>query len=131
MANLLERAFFGKETCLIFSLNKNNEVYFQFGKLTGKDSTGKDEWLWKKVKMNDAELGEIILVLDHKKPKTSFFHSFENNGTKTTTQIWIERMPNNNIILKVKEANRALNEGEQQVLLTLLRHAIIMMNMKL
>lgn len=122
---LLERAFFGKDSCLVVALNSENQCYFQFGKKNG------EEWLWKKVKMNDVELGDIITVLEEKKPKVSFFHSFEKNGNKSTTQIWVERLDGGNVRFAVTEANRALMPGEQQVLRALLKHIIVMMNLSL
>lgn len=128
---LLERAFFGKDSCLVVSMNNENQCYFQFGKITGKDAAGKDAWLWKKTKMNDVELGDIISVLEGTKQKTSFFHSFEKGATKTQTQIWVERLDGGNVRFSVKEAGRALMPGEQQVLLLLLRHIILMMNLTL
>jgi len=127
---LLERAFFGKDSCLVVAVNNENDCYFQFGKINGQKD-GKDAWLWKKTKMNDVELGDVISVLEEKKPKVSFFHSFTKNGQKTTTQIWIERLDGGNVRFGVKEASRTLMPGEQQVLLTLLRHAILMMNLSL
>lgn len=128
---LLERAFFGKDSCLIVSLNAKNECYFQFGKISGKDNGGKDSWLWKKTKMNDVELGDILDVLEKRKEKVSFFHSFGKGTDKSQTQIWVERLQNESVIFRVKEASRALQTGEQQVLITLLRHIILMMSLRL
>lgn len=124
MKTLLEKAFFGKDSCLVINFNEKNECYFQFGKANN------DKWTWKKTKMNDVELGDILLVLEGKKDKVSFYHSFEKNGNKSTTQIWVDRL-GNNVAFKVKEATRAISPGEQQVLITLLRHIILMMHLKL
>lgn len=128
---LLERAFFGKDSCLVVSLNNRNECYFQFGKVAEKNVSGKDFWSWKKTKMNDVELGDILDVLEQRKPKISFFHSFSKDGAKSQTQIWVERLDGGNVRFSVKEANRALMAGEQQVLIVLLKHIILMMNLTL
>lgn len=121
---LLERAFFTKESVLKVMLNSRNECYFQWG--WKEQST----WKWKKVKFNDMELGEILLVLEGKAEKASFFHTFEAGGESTTTQIWIHRSQEY-CTFKVKECSKSLNKGEQKVLDVLLRHAILMINLNL
>lgn len=119
---LLERAFFSQENVLKVLVNNRNECYFQWG---WKASNG---WEWKKVKFNDAELGEILLVLDGIKEKVSFFHSFGEGKGKMTTQIWINRS-GGFCSFKVKESSKSLNAGEQKVLSVLLAQAIVMMNL--
>lgn len=131
MKTILERAFFGKDSCLVVNMNSNNECYFQFGKISTKNPQGKDAWVWKKAKMNDVELGDIINVLEARQQKVSFFHSFTKDATKSQTQIWVERLEGGNVVFRVKEATRALVLGEQQVLAILLRHIIVMMHLKL
>lgn len=121
--SLLERAFFSQESVLKVVVNNKNECYFQWGwKAQGK-------WDWKNVKFNDAELGEILLVLEGGKDKVSFFHNFETRKGKTITQIWINRS-NSYCTFKVKECSKGLNTGEQKVLEVLLKHAIVMMNLE-
>jgi len=105
-------------------LNSDRDCYFQWG---WKTPAG---WAWKKVKFNDAELGEILLVLEGLKEKVAFFHSFEGREGKTTTQIWINRS-GGYCTFKVKECSKGLNEGEQRVLQQLLGHAIVMMSLTL
>lgn len=119
---LLERAFFAQESVLKVMLNNRNECYFQWGWKSG------NTWSWKKVKFNDIELGEILLVLEGQKEKTAFFHSFEGREGKTTTQIWINRS-GGYYTFKVKECSKGLNERERRVLQQLLQHAIVMINM--
>lgn len=125
MKQLLERAFFGKDTCLIVSFSAKNECYFQFGKKNG------NEWTWKKVKMNDVELGDIIMVLEGRRKNISFYHSFTKDNKTSTTQLWVDRLDNDSVAFRVKEATRALLPGEQQVLLVLLKHIILMTNLQL
>lgn len=130
----LQKAFFGKDNCLKVSLNKDMDCYFEFGTPKTKDSasgkSGPDKpvqgWNWKPVKFNDAELGEIILVLEGKKTSTSFFHDFK--GDKT--QIWISKTEKF-FSIKVKELTKGLNDGEQVVLREILKHAVVRMNIKL
>jgi len=119
----LQKAFFGKDNCLKVSLNKNMECYFEFGTPKANKEEG---WNWKPVKFNDAELGEIILVLEGKKTSTSFFHDFK--GDKT--QIWINKTEKF-FSIKVKELTKGLNDGEQVVLREILKHAVVRMNIKL
>lgn len=132
----LQKAFFGKDNCLKLTLtekyneqNKPNyskineyECYMEFGmpKQNSKD------WHWKPVKFSDTEIGEIINVLEGKKQQASFFHDFK--GEKT--QIWIKKTEKF-FSVKVKEMSKGLNEGEQRVLLELLKHIIVRMNIKL
>ena len=122
MKQLLERAFFGKDTCLIVSYK--DDCYFQFGKKSG------DNWSWKKVKMNDVELGEIMLVLEGRLNKTSFYHSFSKDGVTSKTQIFIDTLDSGAVSFRVPEVTRALQKGEQQVLLVLLKHIVLMSNLQ-
>ena len=121
---LLQRAFFAQESVLKVLLNDRNECYFHWG---WKTPAG---WEWKKAKFNDMELGEILLVLQGRKEKTAFYHSFDGQGGKVTTQIWVNR-GGGHCTFKVKEASKSLTEAEQKVLETLLQHAIVLMNLTL
>lgn len=114
---IISKAFFGKSNCLKLVFNKKKECYFQFG----QEKAG--EWEWKNVKFSDIELGVIIQVLEGRKEKASFFHSF---GDKKT-QIWLQRV-DNSVIIKIKEVSKALNEGEQEVLGILLKRIILQKN---
>ncbi|MCC7574030.1 hypothetical protein KO361_00355 [Candidatus Woesearchaeota archaeon] len=117
MKKILGKDFFGKDNCLKAYLNEKLEFYFEFGKKS------EDSWSWKKVKMNDLELGEIILVLEDKKKSISFFHDFK--GDKT--QIWVNK--DKFFFVKVKELSKSLNDGEQVVLRELLKYSVLRMNM--
>ncbi len=116
----LSRAFFGKDNCLKVYLNDKLECYFEFGS-PNKQGEG---WKWKPVKFNDAELGEMIGVLEGRKENVSFFHDFK--GDKT--QIWVRRNADK-FSIKVKELAKGLNFGEQMVLKELLGHCIVRMNL--
>ncbi|MCF7872469.1 hypothetical protein K9L97_05540 [Candidatus Woesearchaeota archaeon] len=120
-SQILSKAFFGKNNCLKAYLNDKLDFYIEFGKMQDEKT-----WSWKKVKMNDDELGELLNVLEGKKNTINFFHDFK--GDKT--QIWTS-MKDKFFFIKVKEVNKSLNEGEQRVLLELLRYSILRMNMKL
>ncbi|MFP4567485.1 MAG: hypothetical protein ACLFN8_00930 [Candidatus Woesearchaeota archaeon] len=117
MKKIFGRDFFGKDNCLKAYLNERCEFYFEFGKNIGSS------WSWKKVKMSDVELGEILLVLEEKKSSVAFFHDF--NGDKT--QIWVNR--DKFFFIKVKELSKSLSAGEQVVLRELLRYATLRMNL--
>ena len=98
-------------------LNEQKECYFHFG--TEKNNS----YEWKKVKMCDNELGEIVLVLQNKKTSTAFFHKFKGNDT----QIWINKK-DKYFFIKVKELSKSFSEGEQVVLKILLENIIWKMN---
>lgn len=117
---LLNKAFFGKNNCLKITLNMDKDCYFHFGVLKNEQQ---NSWEWKKVKFNDMELGEMINVLDNKKPSVSFFHKF--NGGQT--QIWVNKSEKY-FFIKVKELSKSLSEGEQAVLKVLLERLIWIMN---
>lgn len=120
MKKIINKAFFGKNNCLKAGLNEKSDFYFEFGTQNG------EAWSWKKVKMNDGELGEILNVLEGRKTSVSFFHDFK--GDKT--QIWINKK-DDAFFIKVKELSKSLNSGEQTVLREILRHSILRMNMEL
>jgi len=113
----INKAFFGKNNCFKLILNEEKECYFHFG--TEKS----DSYEWKKVKMSDNELGEILHVLKKEKPSVAFFHKY--NGADT--QIWINRK-DNYFFIKVKELSKSFSEGEQKVLELLLSYTILEMN---
>ncbi len=116
MKKLFGRDFFGKNTCFKAYLNDKCEFYFEFGKKEG------DAWSWKKVKMNDLELADIILVLEKEKKSVSFFHDFK--GDKT--QIWVNQ--DKFFFIKVKELSKSFSDGEKVVLRELLKYAVLRMN---
>lgn len=118
---IINKAFFGKNNCLKAGLTDTGDFYFEFGK-TADTKT----WTWKKVKMNDDELGQILCVLEEKKDSVSFFHDFK--GDKT--QIWINKK-DEFLFIKVKELSKSLSQGEQLVLRELIRYSILRMNMVL
>jgi hypothetical protein len=119
MKKITGKDFFGKDNCLKAYLNNNLEFYFEFGKKNN------EAWTWKKVKMSDIELGEIIMVLEDKKKNVSFFHDFK--GDKT--QIWVNK--EKYCFIKVRELSKSLSDGEQIILRELIKYSILRMNMQL
>lgn len=121
VTQILTKAFFGKKNCLKAYLNDKLDFYLEFGK-TADEKT----WSWKKVKMNDDELGQILSVLEGTQDSVSFFHSFKEDKT----QIWVNKSKEA-FFIKVKELSKSLSIGEQYVLRELLKYSIIRMNMHL
>ncbi|MFW5865475.1 MAG: hypothetical protein ACOCU6_00080 [Nanoarchaeota archaeon] len=117
---ILQKAFFGKDTCLKITLSNNKECFMEFGKPSTDKTNG---WRWKPVKFNDIELGEILLVLEKEKEQTSFFHTFKDEKT----QIWISRK-GSYTTFKVKEASKGLNDGERVAMREIIKHCIVRMN---
>jgi hypothetical protein len=117
---ILNKAFFGKINCLKILMNTEGEVYFHLGL---KDS--KDVWNWKKVKMSDSELGDIVNVLNQKESKCSFYHSFKD----VKTQIWCNKSENS-FNIKIGDASKNLTIGEFEVLRILIEKCVIKMNFK-
>jgi hypothetical protein len=114
---ILNRAFFGKINCLKILMNSEKEVYFHLGlKKMGN-------WDWKKVKMSDNELGEIINVLSCKDGACSFFHSYNEKKA----QIWIKKSEKS-CNVKINEVSKNLTVGEFEVLRILLEQCVRMMN---
>lgn len=113
---ILQKDFFTKTTCFKVQLNKDKECYFHWGLKTG------EKWGWVKVKVNDSEIGEVIRILDGKKPSIAFFHQY--NGVKR--QIWVSRKEDK-VYLKVTEMTKSLTDGEQEVLSAILKHIIVKM----
>ena len=113
---LLERAFFGKDNCFIIALNSNKECYFRFG-------VKKAAWEWKKIKISDVELADILAVIEKKKPKTAFYHKFN----ETATQIWVNSSEEY-LTIKVRESSKSFSIAEQQILKVLIERMIWIMN---
>ena len=111
---IISKAFFGKNNCLKVTFNNQRDCYFEFG------TALKEKWSWKKVKLNDGELGDILRVLEGKSQSVSFFHDFK--GDKT--QIWINKK-DDLFFIKVRELSKSLSTGEQRVLEELLKFMIM------
>ena len=114
---LMNKAFFGKNNCLKVMLNSSKECYFHFGVLIN------EKWQWKKIKMQDTELGSIMMVLDNQKSACSFYHKYNAEAT----QIWVNRS-NQNFFIKANKQSKQLTDGEQVVLRVLLEKIIWVMN---
>ena len=111
---IISKAFFGKNNCLKVTFNNQRDCYFEFG------TSKQEKWSWKKVKLNDGELGDILRVLEGKSLSVSFFHDFK--GDKT--QIWINKK-DDLFFIKVRELSKSLSTGEQRVLEELLKFMIM------
>lgn len=125
---LVKRSFFGKGNCFKYLLYDDGTVMFHFG------VEGKQGWEWKKVKMSDAELGEVLLVLEGRQEEASFFHSFGSGKEETRTQIWVnakEESGKRAFFIRVKELSKSFNLGEQRVLAALVAHSLVRMNLHL
>lgn len=120
MAQVVSKVFFGQSTAFKITLNKDGDVYFNLGKKSN------ESWSWKKAKMNDVELGEILSVLEGSNTSTSFYHEF--GGEKK--QIWINAK-GDALFIKIDDYSKGLNPGEQMVLRELLKHCMLRMNMEL
>ena len=104
---IMERSFFGKINCFKVQLNNEKDIYFHLGLLEQKQSI----WNWKKVKMSDTELGEIVNILKKDEANTSFYHSFNN----TKTQIWCKKS-SQSFSIKIDNFSKNLTIGEFEVL---------------
>jgi hypothetical protein len=120
--SVFEKVFFGKDNAFKLNLNDEGDVYFQLG--TKEDDS--DDWTWKKAKMSDVEIGEIINVLENEQPKASFYHEFQ--GEKT--QIWVNRK-DKYVFVKIGDTSKSLDAGQQTVLRELLKYAVLRSNMEL
>lgn len=108
----LNKAFFGKINCLKIQLSQDNKVYFHLGLKKGT-------WIWKKVKMNDGEIGEILHTINQKEAKCSFYHKFGDSKT----QIWC-RKDEKGFSIKIDEVSKNLFIGELEVFKILLIECI-------
>ena len=116
---ILNKAFFGKINCLKVLMNADKEVYFHLGLL--KKNVGVEEWGWKKVKMSDNELGEIVNLLNKEVGSCSFFHSFNEKKA----QIWCKKS-DKFFNIKINEVSKNLAVGEFEVLRLCLEQCIRM-----
>ena len=125
---LVKKSFFGKGNCFKYLLYDTGVVMLHFGTERGKD------WTWKKVKMNDMELGDVLLVLEGRKQEANFFHSFGDGKDQQKTQIWVNSKQDAKgkaFFIKVKELSKSFSEGEQRVLEALIGHSLVRMNLEL
>lgn len=112
---ILNKAFFGKINCLKVLMNSEKDVYFHLGLLKN------EEWVWKKVKMSDNELGEIVNLLNKEIGSCSFFHSFNDKKA----QIWCKKS-DKFFNIKINEVSKNLTVGEFEVLRICLEQCVRM-----
>ncbi|MFW6285553.1 MAG: ribonuclease HI family protein [Nanoarchaeota archaeon] len=110
---LIDKSFFGKINCFKIQLNNNLEVYFHMGLLKN------NKWDWKKVKMSDVELGQIIHLLKHNEGKVAFFHKFNQNKT----QIWCNKAIDR-FSIKIDEYSKNFTIGEFEALNIIIEECI-------
>lgn len=110
---IINKAFFGKINCFKVQMNKDNDVYFHLGILKGQ------VWTWKKVKMSDIELGEIINLLGKEEAKCAFYHKFADSKT----QIWCNRSKTG-FSIKIDDVSKNLSIGELEVFKIILQKCI-------
>ncbi len=110
---IVDKSFFGKINCLKVQMNRDKDIYFHMG--IEKDK----KWSWIKVKMNDAEIGEILHLLEQNEGKCSFFHSFNDNKT----QIWCNKSKTG-FSIKIKDISKNLTIGEAHILKIILNGCI-------
>jgi hypothetical protein len=114
---ILNRAFFGKINCLKILMNSEKEVYFHIGLLK------MGNWEWKKVKMSDNELGEIIGALSKCDGACAFYHKYNDKKA----QIWVKKSEKS-CNVKINEVSKNLTIGEFEVLRIILEQCVRMMN---
>ena len=110
---IFEKAFFGKINCLKIQLSKEKEIYFHLGLLKS------GVWDWKKVKMSDVEIGEMIYLLKKEEGKCAFYHKWANGKT----QIWCNK-GDKGFNVKIDEVSKNLSIGETEVLRILLEECL-------
>lgn len=116
---IINKAFFGKTNCFKILVNAQKETYFHMGLLDEKTQ----KWDWKKVKISDIEIGEILHILKKEEGKCSFFHSY--NDVKT--QIWCNKSPKS-FSIKINTVSKNLSIGEFEVLQLLLQRSVLLSN---
>jgi hypothetical protein len=128
---LINKAFMSKSSAFKILLNQDKEVFFQIGKIVN------DSWDWKKAKINQTELGEIISFIQNKTQKEcSFMHKFKKDGKETISHIGITRndnpkFPNTIYINNGSRYQRTMSNGELQILRVLLERIIIVQEWKI
>ena len=116
----LRRAFFGKDNCLVFQVNAEaKKVVLDVGK---KADNG---WTWRKAKIDDEEMADILRVLQGKAEEASFFHEYSGKQTK----IWVNRK-GDNVYFRIEDQSKALSPAQQAVMAVLLKEAIVTVNVE-
>ena len=116
----LSKCFIAKTSAFKVQLNSIGDCYFHAGK---KQEQG-DKWDWIRSKINDAELGELLGLLQARNGAISFFHEF--NGK--TTKLWFNY--NKDVLfVKIETISKALSPAEQEVLRVLIEHIILRQNL--
>ena len=66
----LNKCFMAKSSALKLQFNDKNKCHLHLGKLN------REEWYWKKIKISQNEIGDIIRLLLGKESELAFFHQF-------------------------------------------------------
>ena len=100
---ILARAAFGRESCVKIERNGRG-TWLQVGKKSG------EAWDWKKAKLSDVEIAELLLVLDSRQEQAGFFHKFNGNETRISVG-----RKEQTLFIRVDDYAAALNPGQQVV----------------
>ena len=114
---LIDKVFFGKINCLKIQLNKEYEIYFHIG------INKADVWTWKKVKMSEVEVGEILFLLRKDEGKCAFYHKYGDSKT----QIWCNKTPDT-FSIKIDDISKNLTKGEFEVLRIVLEKCVYLIS---
>ena len=116
----IRRAFFGKDSCLVFQVNTEAmKVFLDIGK------KGPGGWTWNKAKINDEEMAEILMVLEKQQDEASFYHKFGDKETK----IWVNRK-DEQVFFRIEDQSKGLGPAQQTVMAVLLREGIAAVNVE-
>ena len=111
----LSRCFFGQSNALKIQYSDDSgSIYISIGT---KSEQG--QWSWRAAKLKDVEAGDILRVLQGISDNVSFYHKFKGNSNR----ISINRK-DASLFIRIEDFSKALNTGEQQVLLIFLEQAI-------
>ncbi len=100
---ILARAAFGKQSCVKIERNGRG-TWLQVGKKQ------EEKWDWRKAKLSDTEIADILLVLDCRQDQASFLHTFKGNETRINAS-----RKEQTIFIRVDDYAAALNPGQQLV----------------
>ena len=69
-----------------------------------------DQWDWRKAKLSDFEIAEMLCVLNGKEEQAGWFHTFNGNETKISTG-----RKEQTVFIRVDDYAAALNPCQQVV----------------
>ena len=99
---ILARTAFGKQSCVKLERNGRG-TWLQVGK-----KLDEERWDWRRAKLSDTEIAEMLLVFDGRQEQANWLHTFQGSETRISAG-----RKDQTVFIRVDDYAAALSPGQQ------------------